>query len=230
MRNKTKILIILLSVVGIAIILAFIFAFKKSDYRDITKLPNFISGHQSYTDFENAYEVTQPNTELDEYDVLILWGGLNYADSIWMEQNTPDSVKERYLVIYLEYYDSRTNSELLQLLKDKIAPKAKSFTFGGFSRGGRNVMSFMNHMKNTDSISGKPIMRFLLIDPSIENNLIDSLNYKKTTMTYGSTGMLGLFNNAYQRMKANIERDKGIVDKQSQSHNWFVPYTLNKYL
>ncbi len=232
MRNKTKIIIILLSVVGIAIILAFIFGFKKTkpSKLDITELPNFVSGHESYTDFQNGIEVTKPNTQLEKYDVLVLWGGLNYADSIWMEQNTPDSIKEKYLIYYLEYYENRSNQELEQLFKNVINPQANSYTFGGFSRGGRNVMEFMEHLNGKNKIDTVPIVNFLLIDPSIETDLIDSLNYSNTIMTYGSSGMLDLFGNSYVRMKSNIEKDGGIVDKQNHNHNWFVPYTLNTYL
>lgn len=232
MQKTTKIFIVTLILFLVAVALFILFASKAKSSSDITKNPNFIPGHSQLTDPQFPVTATKPNTPLDKYDVLIVFGGINYATSGWMEENTPDSIKEKYLVYYLPWnYAINHKDTLLSVFKQL---PAKSFSFAGFSAGGKSVMKVMDHYTSAgitaDSIEGSPINKFILMDPSIYRDLIDSLNYSKTVMTYGSSGMIGLYGDIYPDLDQKIKEDGGKSEKHSKSHNWFVPYTLDKYL
>ena len=232
MQKTAKIILVISVLVLIAVAVYVVFALKSNLNSDITKNKNFVPGHSQLTDSVFPITATKPNTELDKYDVLILFGGINYATPQWMEDNTPDTIKEKYLVYYLPWNYAINHKDSLLAVLDKLP--ARSFSFAGFSAGGKSVFKVMDHYTSSgvlaNSINGSRINKFILIDPSIYRDLVDSLDYRNTVMTYGSSGMIGLYGDIYPTLDENIKKAGGEAEKQSKSHNWFVLYTLDKYL
>jgi len=237
MKKAYKILLVTLSLILLAITL-FLVLKKKSKNKSLLK-PELLEDTDDFVDsFSEGYDtdclcnVDTPATPRDQYDVIIFYTGIDDTMGYKAREEIPDSWKKNYKIYYKPYFDD-TGENVLDHLDLVLSPDSepRTITVMGFSAGGKAVMRLMRDVKGRDTIRGKPIINYYLIDPSIEKDFYQDLDYSKVVMTYGSSGMEGLYGSEYDVLDNKIPNDGGSIERVNNlGHYDFISYTfMNKW-
>lgn len=238
MTRAIKILII--SIVICLITIGIFFILKKNPFKNksangnklLSASSDFVPGFSQGYNSDSLSHISTPNTPRDEYDVMIIYTGIDDVMGYKMMEKLPVHIKENYKVYYISHTDT-TGENVLDYLDYQWVNEGepRTVTIAGFSAGGKAVMRLMKDVKGRDTLRGKPIINYVLIDPSIERNFYQDLNYSKVIMTYGSNGMEGLYGNEYDVLDTVIPEDNGVIERVNTaiSHYDYIAYTFNNY-
>jgi len=181
---------------------------------------------KSATDYnavtDNGFIITIPQSNVKNWNVVYIFGGMAYATPKWMFNKTPKSILLNNVVIFAPYTSTFKSTQ--DKLKEIIEPKGiqvEKISMLGFSAGALNILSkFSNNIKF-----------FGLIDPS---NKVDYLNLnfgKNTYMVYNDSNW-----GAYPRIKkdmlvmaSNINGKGGFTESVKLSHEKIPSYFMNKF-
>ena len=203
--NKT--LKIVSVVAGLVVIGLLVFAFRPQG-NDVIRLGDLI--------------ISKPKGKFN-YKVMIVWGGLDYANPDWMLSQTPRKVLDGYLLIFAPY-----NKDMAKI-KDKVLPyfdneniNVSNWSLVGFSAGAKQVQ------KNY-SVEYKFVG---LIDPSTDSNLANKSYGANTIMTYDIDNWSSYksIKGALPILAQNVSSGGGYSENIDQSHKDFVRYFFNKHI
>lgn len=157
------------------------------------------------------------------YKVMIVWGGLDYANPDWMLSQVPQNVLDGYLLIFAPHnkeMSSIQNTILPYFNKDSIS--VSSWSLVGFSAGAKQVQK---NYSSEYKFAG-------LIDPSTNSKLANKSYGDNTVMSYD----LGNWN-SYKGVKGslptlaqNISSGGGFSENINQSHKDFVRDFFNRHI
>jgi hypothetical protein len=233
MKKGYKILLLAMSLILLAITL-FLVIKKKSKNKSLFKpelLENsedFVDGYIETYDPDSLSLINVPKTPRDEYDVIIFYTGIDDTMGYKAREEVPDFIKNNYKIYYKPHFDD-TGENVLDHIDFTLSTDSepRTVTVIGFSAGGKAVMRLMNDVKGRDTLRGKPIINYYLIDPSIEKSFYQDLNYSKVVMTYGSSGMEGLYGSEYDVLDNKIPNDGGSIERvDNLGHYDFISYTF----
>lgn len=236
MKKAYKIILVALSLIVLAIALFLIFKKKgknKSGLKPewLENSEDFVSDYIETYDPDSLCNVNIPKTPRDNYDVIIFYTGIDDAMGYKARERVPDYIKKNFKIYYKPYFDDTGENVLDSIdfaLNDDTEPR--TVTVMGFSAGGKAVMRLMKDVKGRDTLRGKPILNYYLIDPSIEKDFYQDLDYSKVIMTYGSSGMEGLYGNEYDVLENKIPNDGGVIKKiDDLGHYDFIRTTFESY-
>jgi hypothetical protein len=169
----------------------------------------------------NGLIVVKPNNKT-KFEVLIVFGGMSYADPEWMYKQIPREVLLNYLVFIAPYTKSYTSvRDIVNSYMKSNGYDEKSLSLVGFSAGGLNVQSGYDRS-----------MKFVgLIDPSTKSQYADIDFGKNTHMVYNNSNW-----GAYPNIKAlqpkianNISNGGGMVEEVNMSHASIPKYFFNSH-
>lgn len=165
--------------------------------------------------------VSTPNNNTS-FDVLIVFGGISYANPEWMYKQLPREVLLNNLVFIAPY------TEALSSVKDKVASymdengfKEVSLSLVGFSAGGLNIQSGY-------SINLK---FFGLIDPSTKSEYA-KINYGKNAHMVYNNDNWGAYPNIKSlqpKIAKNIENGGGMTEEVKMAHADIPKYFFSSH-
>ena len=233
-KNKKILYVVLAFVIlgGLSLLLSkSVFNKKNIKPQKLRNKRDFIEGNNPLVwNVDSQSLSTSPKTQVYNYDILIVFGGIGYATPEYMEESIPNSIKENYLIFYYPYTEKVDAKflDFIQKLKESDL-KPRSISFAGFSAGGKNVMKAMQIFEYR-KIHNIPIIKYILIDPSIDKSIYKTLDYSQAVMAYGSNGMVNLYANEYYDLESIINQQDGVIDRQSLSHSDFIPYIFQNHI
>lgn len=186
------------------------------------KKKNWIMGNKKTTIKSMIFSI--PETKSESYNLLVIFGGLSYANPEWMYKQIPENILSQNFIVIAPY-----NLNYLAI-KNDIDSFAKDNNFSissksifGFSAGGLQVEKALS-AENWKVVG--------LIDPSIKPEYA-SLPYGKNVYLlmniYNWAGTYKSFDykKAYSQMKDSIIRGGGYVEDRKMVHADF-PKTFFK--
>ena len=167
------------------------------------------------------YIVTTPNGK-KSVNVVIVYGGINYANPKWMFEQMPKEILLRNLIFIAPYTNSasKVNTDLNSYLKDNNLTK-KSLSVIGFSAGGNNAQS-----------SYSDNLRFFgLIDPSTKEEWLNIKFGKNSHMIYNNSnwGSYPSIKSIQPKIASKIDNAGGKVESVAMSHANIPKYFFNSY-
>jgi hypothetical protein len=216
MKQTTKIIIsALASSIGIYLIYR-LYKTQKGGFSEKSKADDY------ETTKESVYTITKPKNNDAIYDVIYIFGGMDYATPTWMIEQMPKEILLNNIVIASGYHNSLDSVEeaLKRYMSKRLLKKGKSSIIG-FSAGGYNVLD--NYNNNFKFVG--------LIDPSNRS--------KYNTLKFGSnTHMVYNKKNwgAYPSIQGNmdilaskIDDGGGLTERVSLQHSKIPSYFFNKF-
>jgi len=158
-----------------------------------------------------------------EFNVLMVFGGMMYANPQWMLEQMPNDILKSYLVFIYPYttpYSIAYNR--VQSYMSKNGYKMKSLSMVGFSAGALNIQSGYD----------KSLKFFGLIDPSTKSKYEDIVYGSNAHMVYNNNNW-GVYPNikALQpKIAKNIRKGGGFVEEVNKSHASIPKYFFEKHL
>ena len=181
------------------------------------------------TDF-NKYELdsgviaTIPKTKYGKYDVLIIWGGMKYANPKWMMEQMPKGLIYPNIVLIAPYTLNWSKLEGIynKFMKDNFLTNSiNTLSMMGFSAGGYDVY---------DNYSQK--LKFAgLIDPSTKSSYVSLPFTKNTYMVYNDNnwGSYSNIKKALPKVAKAINEKGGSAEKVDLRHKEIPKYFFEKY-
>lgn len=143
--------------------------------------------------------ITKPNSDSNSFNVIYVFGGINYATSEWMKAQMPQSYFLNNVVVIANYTDSfKTVRDRLQEFMTKNNLKQKNVSVLGFSAGGINVLN--GYSKDYKVIG--------LIDPSNKPEHTDISFGNNVYMIYNINNW-----GAYPTIQKNMKRIAEAVNR-----------------
>lgn len=177
----------------------------------------------------DSYVITTPfiNTESseeypDSYDVILVFGGTDYATPSWMQKQVPFEIASKNLMYFFPYTIKFEDAiKFLDERKNFDGFSVHSLSVIGFSAGGIKALSGYS----------KSLKFFGLIDPSTSNSY--------TSLVFGTNAHM-VFNNknwgAYPTTKStqykiaeNIRKGGGTTEEVTSSHINIPKYFFEKF-
>jgi hypothetical protein len=163
-----------------------------------------------------------PKTKLSSYNVIIVFGGINYANPKWMLKETPKELLSKSIFVFAPYTTS-----YLEVKKQIDATLAKkSITINGlsvlgFSAGGLNVQK--TNLKDFKFIG--------LIDPSTRAEYTSLPFTSNVKMIYNDSNWGGhpKIKELLPKIAELVKSAGGDSEKVSLSHAKIPSYFFNKY-
>jgi hypothetical protein len=191
----------------------------------LVKGKSLVKGEAKSTDFsKSSFEgiiVAKPNNKT-EFDVLIVFGGMYYANPEWMYKQIPKEVFLNNLVFIAPYTKSYSSVKGIvdKYMKDN-GYRIGSLSLAGFSAGALNVQS--GYRKD---------MKFVgLIDPSTKSQFAEIDFGKNVHMVYNNSNW-----GTYPNIKAlqpkiadNIRKGGGVVQEVKMKHDSIPKYFFNTH-
>lgn len=166
--------------------------------------------------------VSIPETKYAKYDLVIIFGGMYYANPEWMYSQIPKDGFYKNIVVIAPYTMSfdKAKSIYEPFLKDY---KIKSSSVMGFSAGGLQVQS---NYSPSWKIAG-------LIDPSTKSQYLELPFSDNVKMIYNNanwTGSLAGIGTVQTKLDPIIKNKGGYAEKVSISHENIPKYFFEKFL
>ena len=171
---------------------------------------------------ETVYTITKPKNNDAIYDVIYIFGGMDYATPTWMLEQMPKEILLNNIVIASSYHNSldSVDEALKRYMSKKLLKKGKSSIIG-FSAGGYNVLNKYN--KNFKFVG--------LIDPS-NNSKYNTLNFGSNAHMVYNKNNWGAYPNIKNNMDvlaSKIDDGGGLIEKVSIQHAKIPSYFFEKF-
>lgn len=180
----------------------------------------YVKGNKTTT--VGSLIVSVPNTKLQSYPILYVFGGIDYANPQWMLSQTPSDILYKAIVVFAPYTStfSSVKSETEKLLSRENL-KTNSSSIVGFSAGGANVQkAYSNDFKFIG-----------LIDPSTKSEYL-SLPFKSNvSLVYNDSNWGGYpsIKSTLPKLDAKISSSGGSAEKVKLKHADIPKYFLDKF-
>lgn len=163
-----------------------------------------------------------PKTKLESYSLVIVFGGINYANPKWMLGETPKALLSKAIFVFAPYtmsYDTVSSKLNDFMSKNKLLIKNTSVI--GFSAGGLNVQKAYN--KNFKFIG--------LIDPSTRAENVKKDYGDNVKMVYNDANWGGYpqIKSVLPNLADAINKLGGDAEKVNLQHSKIPSYFFNKY-
>jgi hypothetical protein len=163
-----------------------------------------------------------PKTKLEVYSLVIVFGGINYANPKWMLEQTPKDLLSKAVFVFVPYTTPYTDAKKQidnYLATKKI--KTNSISVLGFSAGGLNVQKAN---ANTFKFIG-------LIDPSTRAEYVQLpfTNIAKMVYNDANWGSLPKIKEVLPKLAQSVKNGGGDAEKVSLAHAKIPSYFFNKY-
>lgn len=173
----------------------------------------------------NGIIVTVPDTKFAKYDLVVVFGGMHYANPEWMLQQIPEELLYSNIFVIAPYTVSFVKLKPIYesyFATNKIQIADKSIM--GFSAGGINVHEAYS-----------PEWKFVgLIDPSTRVDYGNRSYGKNTFMSYNIKNWAGVFKTfdykaVYPKVEQSIKNSGGFTENISNTHADFPKYFMQKF-
>jgi hypothetical protein len=163
-----------------------------------------------------------PKTKLESYSLVIVFGGINYANPKWMLGETPKALLSKAVFVFVPYtmsYDTVSSKLNDFIAKNKLL--IKDISVIGFSAGGLNVQKAYN----------KKFKFIGLIDPSTcaENVKKDYGDNVKMVYNDANWGGYPQIKSVLPNLADTINKLGGDAEKVNLQHSKIPSYFFNKY-
>lgn len=163
-----------------------------------------------------------PKTKLESYSLVIVFGGINYANPKWMLGETPKALLSKAVFVFVPYtmsYDTVSSKLNDFIAKNKLL--IKDISVIGFSAGGLNVQKAYN--KNFKFIG--------LIDPSTRAENVKKDYGDNVKMVYNDANWGGYpqIKSVLPNLADAINKLGGDAEKVNLQHSKIPSYFFNKY-
>ena len=226
-KISRNILLITSGVIATMIGAYFIFFHKKpisnNKQAKVKMIPDF-DKFTIYSSGSNKVIATLPKAKYGKYDVIIVWGGMHYANPDWIIEQMPKELFYTHIIIVADY---KTNWNILKPKYDEFIEQKhlknsiNSTSIAGFSAGGYDV--YDNYNQN---------YRFVgLIDPSTKSSYAKLPFSSNTKMVYNDRnwGSYANIKKALPLVAKAINDNGGFAEKVSISHKEIPKYFFNKF-
>lgn len=216
MTKSTKDILISIAVTIGTLGLCYFFFKKKDDSSEVNYIPD-----NKIDELGNVI-ISIPETKLESYPIIYVFGGIDYATPKWMLSQVPKEILYKSIVVFIPYtvsYDVAKH-DVSKYLSGK-GYKTNSVSIIGFSAGGTNVQKVYN---NNFKFIG-------LIDPSTSTPYL-SLPFKpNTSMVYNDANWGGYpaIKSALPKLDSKISLAGGDSEKVSLRHVDIPKYFFEKY-
>jgi len=192
---------------------------KDNQTKDDTKN---ITGEGNITEDIGTFIYSYPKAKLNNYNLVIIFGGINYANPKWMFTETPKELLSKAIFVFVPYTVSYADAK--KQIDEQLAKKGMKFkevSILGFSAGALNVQKAFR----------KDFKFIGLIDPSTRSEYINTPFTDNTKMVYNDSNWTGLakIKEALPKIAKSVENGGGDSEKVSLSHAKIPAYFLNKY-
>jgi hypothetical protein len=217
MENKRLYTYSAISLVISSALLYLIFKLNKVGNQSESDKPSNSFSKDTFKD----YVITKPSDKTS-VNVVLIFGGMAYANPEWMMQQIPKETLLKSLIFIAPYTSklSVVKNDLDSYLKSKNL-KQKSLSVIGFSAGGYNAQASYS----------KDLRFFGLIDPSTKSDYLNIDFGNSANMTYNNDNW-----NVYPNIKSlqpkianNILKGGGNVEVVSMSHINIPKYFFNSH-
>jgi len=163
-----------------------------------------------------------PLNKFDEYPVVIVFGGISYANPAWIMKEVEKELLSKAIFVFAPYtmsYDSLTPKLNDFIAKNKLL--VKNISVIGFSAGGLNVQKAYN--KNFKFIG--------LIDPSTRSENVKKDYGDNVKMVYNDANWGGYpqIKSVLPNLANAINKLGGDAEKVNLQHSKIPSYFFNKY-
>lgn len=167
--------------------------------------------------------ISIPETKFENYSVVYVFGGIDYATPKWLLSQTPNELLYNLIVVFCPFTKSFTDSKSLAEIfftNNNIALKNVSII--GFSAGAIQVQTAYS---DTFAFVG-------LIDPSTCKQYIKTKFNVKTKMIYNDANWSGYpeIQALLPQLAKKIISSGGETEKVKLRHDKIPAYFFNKYL
>lgn len=179
----------------------------------------------SYNEFNlKGLIVTVPNTGGDRFNVVVIYGGQDYANRRWMQKQTPAEIMDKAICVFAEYKMAYT--PVIQqlgpfLTENKLqATGVGGASIMGFSAGGYPTL---DAYRSTHKFIG-------LMDPSFREAHLTRTYSTNVAMLWGSSGQVGLFGEEnFKKLEAAIQKGGGFSERLKLDHEKFPQVFMNRF-
>jgi hypothetical protein len=203
-------------ITGVIVVLGFIILkrFFKSE-------PTVIKSNTKKT-LSDGVILSLPDTKYTKYNLVIIFGGMYYANPEWMFSQIPTDGLYKNIVVIAPYTMSfdKAKSIYEPALKDY---KLKSTSVMGFSAGGLQVQA---NYSPSWKMAG-------LIDPSTKSQYLELPFSDNVKMIYNNanwTGNLAGIGTVQTQLDPKIKNKGGYAEKVSTAHEKIPKYFFEKFL
>lgn len=163
-----------------------------------------------------------PDTKYQKYNLVIIFGGMYYANPEWMYKQIPNEGLYKNIVVIAPYTMSleKAKSIFEPEIKDL---KIESTSVMGFSAGGLQVQK---NYSPTWKVAG-------LIDPSIRTEYLNLPLSSNVKMIYNNAnwgGGLAGIGTVQTKLEPKIKEKNGYAEKVSLAHDKIPKYFFDKFL
>lgn len=163
-----------------------------------------------------------PKTKLESYSLVIVFGGINYANPKWMLGETPKALLSKAVFVFVPYtmsYDTVSSKLNDFISKNKLL--IKDISVIGFSAGGLNVQKAYN----------KKFKFIGLIDPSTRAENVKKDYGDNVKMVYNDANWGGYpqIKSVLPNLADTINKLGGDAEKVNLQHSKIPSYFFNKY-
>jgi hypothetical protein len=163
-----------------------------------------------------------PKTKLESYSLVIVFGGINYANPKWMLGETPKALLSKAVFVFVPYtmsYDTVSSKLNDFIAKNKLL--IKDISVIGFSAGGLNVQKAYN----------KKFKFIGLIDPSTRAENVKKDYGDNVKMVYNDANWGGYpqIKSVLPNLADTINKLGGDAEKVNLQHSKIPSYFFNKY-
>jgi hypothetical protein len=217
--SKVIIGVTLAAVIGIG--LYEFFKSRRKKMRDKTPIEN------SYLtkSLSSGILLTIPNSKWAKYDIIYLWGGINYATPSWMLSKVPKKLLLSNIFAVIPY--NVTLDAARKIVEPYLAENGYAIadtSIMGFSAGALPVQE-----------NYSPDFKFVgLIDPSTRVSYSNKIYGSNTYMSYWLNNWAGVFSSfdykaIYPKLEQSVKNSGGFAENIKLAHDKFPAYFMEKF-
>lgn len=204
-------------IIASAVIVLVIFVYKKFVKRDIQIIESNTKKLLS-----DGVILSVPNTKYPTQSLIVIFGGMYYANPEWMYNQIPKEGLYKNIVVIAPYTMSLEKAKSIYepALKDY---KIKDTSVMGFSAGGLQVQK---NYSSSWKIAG-------LIDPSTRTQYVEIPFSDNVKMVYNNAnwgGSLSSIGNLQTKLETKIKEKGGYAEKVSLAHEKIPKYFFERFL
>ena len=179
----------------------------------------------SYVEFNLGRSiVTVPDTGGDRFNVVVIYGGQDYANRRWMQKQTPAEIMDNVICVFAEYTVAYTT------VIQQLGPFLTANKLQATGVGGASIMGF--------SAGGYPTLdaytsthKFIgLMDPSFREAHLTRTYSANVAMLWGSSGQVGLFGEEnFKQLEAAIQKGGGFSERLKIDHAEFPRVFMQRF-
>jgi len=209
--NKDKILI------TSAVVVLVIFVYKEFIKKQVAVVKS-----STKKTLSNGVILSIPDTKFKSYNLVIIFGGMYYANPEWMYKQIPSEGLYNNIVVIAPYTMS------YETAKSIFEPEIKQYKIAntsvmGFSAGGLQVQK---NYSPTWKVAG-------LIDPSTRAEYVNLPFSSNVKMVYNNSnwgGSLAGIGTTQTKLEPKIKEKNGYAEKVSLAHDKIPKYFFDKFL